>query len=81
MGKLTEEVFDPSCCDGGACSTSESAQPCGCDSGANWTCSFHKTILEIGIKDDVHYILKYVDLNAEHLNKAVFEKIYKWTKT
>lgn len=25
--------FAESCCDGGACSTAESAQPCGCDTG------------------------------------------------
>lgn len=27
------DPFGPSCCDGGACSTAESAQPCGCDMG------------------------------------------------
>lgn len=43
MGKLTEEVFNESCCDGGACNLEkESAQPCGCDKGANWTCAKHQ---------------------------------------
>lgn len=38
--------FDPSCCDGGECSTSkESAMPCGCDPGAKYIspfCEKHK---------------------------------------
>jgi hypothetical protein len=42
MGKLTEEIFNESCCDGGACNTSMSAQSCGCDRGANWMCERHK---------------------------------------
>lgn len=33
--------FDPSCCDGGACGESLSAQPCGCDPGASWICAVH----------------------------------------
>ena len=34
--------FGPSCCDGGECSVShESAQPCGCDRGANHLCDEH----------------------------------------
>jgi len=35
MGKLTPEVFNESCCDGGVCPTNthESSQPCGCDMG------------------------------------------------
>jgi len=36
--------FGESCCDGGECNTShESAQPCGCDKGANHLCDTHKT--------------------------------------
>lgn len=42
MGKLTSEVFNESCCDGGSCSTHESAQPCGCDLGADYYCDDHK---------------------------------------
>lgn len=38
MGKLTEEVFNESCCDGGATSDVFSCQPCGCDPGANHIC-------------------------------------------
>jgi len=44
MGKLTEEVFNPSCCEGGATSEKESAQPCGCDLGAGWVCSAHQQV-------------------------------------
>lgn len=33
MGKLTTEVFNESCCDGGGTNCHESAQPCGCDMG------------------------------------------------
>ena len=33
--------FGPSCCDGGACNTRESAQPCGCDLGINHLCDRH----------------------------------------
>jgi hypothetical protein len=40
MGKLTEEVFNESCCDGGACDTTgQSAKTCGCDPGAGWVCA------------------------------------------
>lgn len=43
MGKLTSEVFNESCCDGGACATTrESAEYCGCDKGANWICQRHR---------------------------------------
>ena len=42
MGKLTPEVFGPSCCEGGLFeSNAKSAHPCGCDEGANWTCHLH----------------------------------------
>lgn len=35
--------FDPSCCDGGGSSDSHSsAQMCGCDPGAGWTCYRHQ---------------------------------------
>jgi hypothetical protein len=33
MGRLTNEPFTPSCCDGGFGSNANSAQPCGCDPG------------------------------------------------
>lgn len=43
MGKLTPDVFNESCCDGGICNINkESAQSCGCDPGANWVCSYHQ---------------------------------------
>ena len=41
MGKLTSEVFNESCCDGGAGCNAMSAQPCGCDPGANYKCKIH----------------------------------------
>ncbi len=35
--------FGESCCDGGICNISKgSAQPCGCDPGANWVCQRHQ---------------------------------------
>lgn len=44
MGRLTDNPFVESCCDGGACSTKESAQPCGCDAGCipPWVCQRHR---------------------------------------
>lgn len=37
MGKLTSDVFNESCCDGGVCDVSgQSAQPCGCDPGIKY---------------------------------------------
>jgi len=46
MGKLTTEVFNESCCDGGECRPQDlSAQSCGCDKGANWVCAEHRQII------------------------------------
>ncbi len=42
MGRLTDQPFKESCCDGGACVNDSSAQPCGCDKGANYTCAWHQ---------------------------------------
>lgn len=46
MGKLTTEVFNESCCDGGACSIEpQSAQYCGCDAGCKpkpFVCERHQ---------------------------------------
>lgn len=50
MGKLTPDVFNESCCDGGECSTEMSAQSCGCDKGANWTCQRHTLEKELSEK-------------------------------
>ena len=53
--------FGESCCDGGACDDSpkrESAQPCGCDKGANHMCdrhqieAIHEAVLRQKIKDE-----------------------------
>lgn len=47
MGKLTKEIFNESCCDGGECATThQSARPCGCDPGANWVCLIHQLQLK-----------------------------------
>lgn len=51
MGKLTTEVFNPSCCEGGAYSSDMSAQSCGCDKGANWVCERHRTIEWYDVND------------------------------
>lgn len=40
MGKLTPEIFNESCCDGGECNKN-SAMPCGCDPGAKHVCAQH----------------------------------------
>lgn len=42
MGRLIDEVFNPSCCDGGAASNDNSCASCGCDKGANWVCQRHR---------------------------------------
>lgn len=43
MGQLTNEPFRESCCDGGGETLDDlSAQPCGCDKGANWVCQWHR---------------------------------------
>lgn len=38
MGKLTQEVFNESCCDDGRTNSCNSAQPCGCDPGIGHVC-------------------------------------------
>ena len=57
MGKLTEEVFNESCCDGGAECNTNSAQPCGCDPGCKpkpYFCGQHLTELhELILKDSI----------------------------
>lgn len=51
MGKLTEQVFNESCCDGGGESGYESCRPCGCDPGANWVCQRHQA--EAKIREEI----------------------------
>jgi NTP pyrophosphatase (non-canonical NTP hydrolase) len=74
MGKLTSEVFNEACCDGGAASAnSMSAQPCGCDPGAKWVCKMHseaelpKKGGKMKIRDYEKFVMErskgYVDLN------------------
>ena len=47
MGKLTPQVFNESCCDGGGESiNSNSARTCGCDPGAGWTCQVHTDLTQ-----------------------------------
>lgn len=84
MGKLTTEVFDPSCCEGGVCETnSMSAQSCGCDPGANWTCSYHReqyvlspprTLLESSKKEYLKQMkMKKPGKLKAHLNDVVLK--------
>lgn len=55
MGKLTKQPFVESCCDGGRMNPNDmSAQPCGCDQGANHKCEWHTN----------NPPLKWVDLNT-----------------
>lgn len=43
--RLDDKPFKESCCDGGECGLDEmSAQPCGCDKKANWTCAQHSGV-------------------------------------
>ena len=42
MGKLTTDVFQESCCDGGASANDNSCQLCGCDPRAHWVCERHQ---------------------------------------
>lgn len=44
MGRLTENPFAESCCDGGTSCEPLSAQPCGCDPKAGWTCEAHRAL-------------------------------------
>lgn len=48
--------FGESCCDGGACTNEKSAQPCGCDKGANWICQRHQ--YENGLKEADRFYTK-----------------------
>ena len=41
LGKLTSDVFNESCCDGGSGNSELSCQPCGCDPKAKWICLVH----------------------------------------
>jgi hypothetical protein len=53
MGRLTEVVFNESCCDGGACSSDMSCQPCGCDKGCKggpYVCERHLAEAEAAIR-------------------------------
>jgi hypothetical protein len=82
VGKLTTEIFNESCCDGGAQSCKQSAQSCGCDPGANHLCERHKLSV---IKGDLHWLLKrhYIPNHVEEWERAVvqevYDKLYKWS--
>jgi hypothetical protein len=92
MGKLTNEIFNESCCDGGECSTSyESAQPCGCDKGANHLCEQHKgfKLTQAEIEDIIELLETghtYIEDNGYlwHGQRSMTddsEKIILWLKT
>ena len=54
MGKLTNEPFTPSCCDGGFGSNANSCQPCGCDPGENdYKCERHRAIQQTSQSEEV----------------------------
>lgn len=56
MGKLTSEVFPPSCCEGGTGPlNTSSAQVCGCDEGANWKCERHREVYPAYERDNVRH--------------------------
>lgn len=42
------QPFDPSCCEGGACSNDLSTAYCGCDKGAGWVCERHRNMPTLG---------------------------------
>lgn len=71
-----KDPFGPSCCDGGACSEVPlSAQPCGCDPAAGWTCNNHKLLRAcedlIGKwKCDIELLLKGADCTNDELTEA-----------
>lgn len=48
MSANLKEPFGPSCCDGGANTNTQSAQPCGCDPGAQWICQRHNEFQQWG---------------------------------
>lgn len=80
MGKLTTEIFNESCCDGGACSTfHESTRPCGCDPGADHLCAEHKLDF---IKESMHYMLKRIDLQTlDGSDIELFKKLSDWSNS
>lgn len=68
MGKLTSDIFNESCCDGGATSGYESAQPCGCDPGINYispNCHIHKVATMDMIIESSHPQEYFNDINME----------------
>lgn len=70
--------FNESCCDGGECTLNDmSAQSCGCDKGINYFCETHKLI---PIKQDIHWILKRIQL-VDDETKAVHSRLYSWSKS
>lgn len=61
MGRLTNEPFRESCCDGGSCTNMQSAQPCGCDAG----CKPEPHVCEWHIKERKQEVMKQPWSTAE----------------
>lgn len=84
MGKLTTEVFNESCCDGGATNPNDmSAQPCGCDPGANYIsphCKLHQIVkmVKTGMAKDADNIDKalFLDSIPEVFGRTVPDQFY-----
>ena len=67
-----KKPFGPSCCDGGECNLNDmSAQPCGCDKGANWICQRHQ--LEATLAE-------YVRKNADHIDNFLEDNLFEEKK-
>jgi len=62
MGRLTQEVFNESCCDGGECGVlKQSALTCGCDPGLHYFCSRHKFLGRVAELRDYFADLQRLD--------------------
>ena len=81
MGKLTEIVFDESCCDGGVTGVHNSAQPCGCDLGCRpypHYCAQHRHLSIPDAQGNVAYVPAYEVISideqgtASYVNTTVF---------
>src|SRR3990172_12679304 len=80
MGKLTSEVFNESCCDGGAVCENDSCQPCGCDPKANWVCAGHQKerLLSTGTTPaSTGTYVSYYGLTGNLPPKERSERVYK----
>lgn len=79
-----EGPFNESCCDGGACNTAESTQPCGCDMGCKpkpHYCADHRYIEDIQIIRAAleQHLSMSIDLNCgTELAEQALEIVNTW---